>query len=219
MENIVIIGSSGHSKVIIDIIESANELKIIGLCDQSRTGEDTQGYKVLGKQEDLPELIRKHTIHGVIVAIGDNFIRSKVSAFIKKICPNLRFVSAIHPNASIGRDVKIGKGSVVMSGVIINSNSVVGESCILNTASSLDHDSNLEDFASLSPGVRTGGNCRIGKLSAIGIGATLIHNINIGEETIIGAGSTVLTNIESLVIAYGSPAKVIRARKSGEKYL
>lgn len=219
MKNIIIIGSLGHSKVVIDIIESAKEFKIIGLCDRFRIGEETEGYKVLGKEEDLPELIEKYSVDAVIIAIGDNFTRSKVSSSIKKICPNLEFASAIHPNASIAKNVIIGKGSMIMSGVIINSRSVVGESCILNTASSFDHDSILADFASIAPGVTIGGNCKIDKLSAIGIGATLSNNINIGKETLIGAGSTVMNDIDSFVVAYGTPAKVIRDRKSGEKYL
>lgn len=220
MKNIIIIGSSGHSRVVIDIIESANEFKIIGLCDRFRViGEETEGYKVLGKEEDLPELIKEHSIDAVIVAIGDNFIRSTVSSSIKMICPNLEFASAIHPNASIAKNVIIGKGSMIMSGAVVNSSSVVGESCILNTSSSFDHDCVLADFASIAPGVTIGGNCKIDRLSAIGIGATISHNIHIGEETLIGAGSTVMNDIESFAVAYGTPAKVIRNRKSGEKYL
>lgn len=219
MKKIVIIGSAGHAKVIIDIIESAKEFKIIGLCDPLRAGEEIEGYKILGKQDELPELIKKHSIDGVIVGIGDNFTRSKVTSFIKEICPNLEFISAIHPNASIAKSVTIGKGSVLMNGVVINPHTVVGESCILSTASSLDHDSTLGDFASFSPGVRTGGDCRIGNFSVLGIGAILAHGINIGEETIIGAGSVVMRDVDSFVVAYGSPAKTIRSRKTGEKYL
>ena len=60
MKNIVIIGSSGHARVVIDIIESANEFKIIGLCDRFRViGEETEGYKVLGKEEDLAASAQK----------------------------------------------------------------------------------------------------------------------------------------------------------------
>jgi len=214
MDNIVIIGASGHAKVIIDIVNQEGKYDIVGLLDRFRdVGETMLGYPILGKDEDLPELIKSHTIKGAIIAIGDNFVRSKVATRIKEISPNLPFVSAVHPKASIAKDVSVGEGSVVMAGVSINPCSSIGRFCILNTNSSLDHDSILEDFASLAPGTTTGGNCRIGQYSAIGIGAVLIQGINVGKHTIIGAGSLVLKPIGSFVVAYGTPARTIRDRK------
>ena len=106
-----------------------------------------------------------------------------------------------------------------MAGVSINQCSSIGKFCILNTNCSFDHDSVLADFASLAPGVTTGGNCRIDPYSAISIGTVLLHGIHIGQHTVIGAGSLVTKSIESFVVAYGTPAKVIRPRKPGDKYL
>jgi len=220
MDNIVIIGSSGHAKVIIDIVQQQGKYNIVGLLDRFRdVGEKTLGYPVLGKEEDLPELKKAHGLKGAIVAIGDNFVRSKVATRIKEIVPDLPFVSAIHPKASIAIDVSIGEGTVVMTGVSINTCSSVGRFCILNTNSSLDHDSILEDFASLAPGATTGGNCRVGQYSAVSIGAVLIHGIHVGEHTVIGAASLVMKSIGSFVVAYGTPARAIRNRERGDKYL
>ncbi|MGH8582041.1 MAG: acetyltransferase [Gammaproteobacteria bacterium] len=220
MDNIVIIGSSGHAKVIIDIVEHEGRYNIAGLLDRYRkAGEQTLGYQVLGQEEDLPELATSRTLRGAIVAIGDNFIRSKVAARVRDVCPDLPFVSAIHPKASIGRDASVGEGTVIMAGVTVNPCCAIGRFCILNTSASLDHDSVMEDFSSLAPRVTTGGNCRIGAYSAVGIGAVLIHDICIGEHTVIGAGAIVLKNLESFSVAYGSPAKAIRERQPGDKYL
>jgi sugar O-acyltransferase (sialic acid O-acetyltransferase NeuD family) len=220
MDNIVIIGSSWHAKVVIDIVQKENRYQIAGLLDRYRTvGDLTLGYRILGKEEDLPELIRTHSIQGAIVAIGDNFIRAKVVGLVREMCPSLPFVRAIHPSASIATEVSLGEGTVVMAGVAINPCTTVGRFCILNTRSSLDHDSVMDDFSSLAPGATTGGNCRIGQYSAISIGAVLIHGVEIGDHSVVGAASLVTTSIESGVVAYGTPAKTIRSRKQGEKYL
>lgn len=220
MDNAVIIGSSGHAKVIIDIVQQEGKYNLVGLLDRFRdVGEQTLGYSILGKEEDLPVLIKAYALKGAFVAIGDNSMRSQVVARIKEISPSLPFVSAIHPKASIATGVSIGEGAVVMSGVSVNPCCSVGRFCILNTNSSLDHDSILEDFASLAPGATTGGNCQIGRYSAIGIGAVLIHGVHIGDHTVIGAGSLVIKSIEPFVVAYGVPAKTIRKRKQGDKYL
>src|ERR1035438_3875949 len=180
MDNIVIIGSSGHANVIIDIVEQEGRYKIAGLLDRYRkVGEQTLGYLVLGQEEDLPQLTTRHTLRGAIVAVGDNFIRSRVAARARELCPDLPFVSAIHPKASVAKNVSVGEGTVIMAGVAINPCCSIGRFCILNTNSSLDHDSVMEDFSSLAPRATTGGNCLIGGYAAVGIGAVLIHGIHI----------------------------------------
>lgn len=220
MDNIVIIGSSGHAKVVIDILQQEGRSRIVGLLDRFRNiGEKTLGYPILGKEDDLPDLINSHAIEGAIVAIGDNSVRSKVAARIKEVSPSLPFVSAVHPTASIATEVSIGEGTVVMAGASINPCASVGRFCILNTNCTLEHDSVLGDFASLAPGATTGGDCRIGQYSAIGIGAILIHGMHIGEHTVIGAGSLVTKPIGSFVVAYGTPARAIRDRERDDKYL
>jgi len=220
MDNIVVIGSSGHAKVISDIVEQEGRYRIAGLLDRNRkVGEQALGYPVLGQEEDLPQLTERHSLRGAIVAIGDNFIRSEVANRLTEVCPELPFVCAIHSKASIAKDVSIRDGTVIMAGVTINPCCSIGQFCILNTNSSLDHDSVMKDFSSIAPCVTTGGNCEIGAYSAVSIGAVLIHGIHIGENTIIGAGSTVLKNFDSFKVAYGTPARAVRDRKPGDKYL
>ncbi|WP_315674025.1 acetyltransferase [Clostridium sp. 19966] len=218
--NIIVIGSSGHAKVVIDCIEKENKYKIIGLLDRfKQVGSSSFGYKIIGKEEDLEKLIRKYKIDGGIIAIGDNFIRYIVYNKISHYIPQFNFIKVIHPSAQIARNVLIGKGSVIMANTTISSNATVGDFCIINNNSSLDHDSKMLDYSSLAPGSSIGGNVKIGSFSAVSLGAKVIHGITIGEHTIIGAGATVIKDIPKYVVAYGNPAKVIRGRIAGEKYL
>ena len=218
--NIIVVGSSGHAKVVIDCIEKENKYEIIGLLDRFReVGSSSFGYKIIGKEEDLQNLIKKHKIEGGIIAIGDNFIRYTVYDKILKDVPQFNFIKVIHPSAQIARNVLIGKGTVIMANTTISSEATVGNFCIINNNSSLDHDSKMLDYSSLAPGSSIGGNAKIGLFTAVSLGAKVIHGITIGEHTIIGAGSNVIKDIPEYVVAYGNPAKVIRDRLAGEKYL
>ncbi|MFM0303050.1 acetyltransferase [Paraburkholderia sediminicola] len=220
MQNILLVGSSGHAKVIIDIVEKQGRYRIAGLIDAFRTvGEATLGYPVLGGESDLTRLTAEHDLQGVIIAIGDNSVRANVAAKVADVCPQLPFVSAVHPSASIGKGANIGAGTVVMAGAVINADCRVGQFCIVNTKASLDHDCIMEDFSSLAPGVTTGGNCRIGSHAAVSIGAVLRHGITVGEHSVVGAGSIVLKAVEAFSVSYGNPAKKIRDRQQGDKYL
>lgn len=220
MKNIVIAGISGQSKVIIDIIEKQNQYTIVGLIDPfAKIGEEVFGYPVIGAEQSLERLKDELKLYGYSIGIGDNWIRSKVFHKINGLNIGLIPVNAVHPSASIGKNVSLGQGNVVMANVNIGCDTKIGDFCILNNNSSIDHDSIMDDFSSIAPGVITGGKVSIGEFSAISIGATVKHNINIGKHSVIGAASLVLNDIESNVVAYGIPAKKIRDRNIGDKYL
>jgi len=217
VEKIIVVGASGHAKVVVDIIEKQELYSILGLIGLN--GPTPLDYPSLGLEEEFPNIAQAHQVKAGIVAIGDNWTRSKVVERIKSIMPDFKFITAIHPSAQIGRGAAIGDGTVVMAGAIINSGSVIGEHCIINTKASIDHDNTIGDFVSVAPNATTGGNVTIKPFSAIGLGANIIHGINIGEQTVIGAGALVLHDMPSFVVAYGMPATVRRQRIAGERYL
>lgn len=220
MDNIVIFGASGHAKVIIDVVEKECKFCIAGIVDRTKSiGEEFLGYKVIGKDEDIIKLVDEYQLTGGIVAIGDNYMRSKVVTAISSISRGFKFVSSVHPSANIAKIVTIGDGTVIMAGASVNPCCTLGKHVIINTNASIDHDSVMDDFSSLGPRSVTGGNVHVGKFTAIGIGATLIQNIAIGENTVIGAGATVVKDVCPNVVAFGVPAKNIRNREVGEKYL
>jgi len=219
-QQVIIIGSSGHSKVIIDIFEKTQQYTLLGLLDATRKpGDETMGYKVLGKEEDLPRLINENAGCQVIVAIGDNWVRQKVVNNVLAIMPGISFASAIHPSAQIARNVVIGKGVAIMPGAIINSDTLIGDFTIINTKASIDHDGEMSGFSSLGPNATIGGRVTIGEGSAVSISATVIHNINIGRHSLIGAGAVLMEDCDDYMVMHGVPAQKIRSREPGEKYL
>ena len=220
MDEILLIGASEHAKVVMDVIEKEGKYSIQGLIDSYKpAGEDVFGYKILGAEDTLVGLFESGKVAGGIITIGDNWTRHKVAENIRAILPEFKFITAVHPAASIARGVTIGAGSVLMAGVVVNSDSKIGEFCILNTRSSLDHDCVMGVFSSLAPGVTTGGKVSIGEFSAIGLGASIIHGVTIGEQTVLGAGAVAVKDIPDHCVAFGVPAMVLRKRQAGEKYL
>jgi len=220
VKNLVIVGASGHGGMVLDCISKQGQYKVLGFVDSfKKKGTQHNGLDVLGSELDLQWLIEKLDIQAAILAIGNNWTRKKMADKIDNIAPDLDIVTAIHPSATIGRDVKIGKGTVIMPGAIVNANSIMGEFSILNTNSSLGHNGTMQDFSSIASGVCTGGNLVLGRFSAISLGANVIENITIGEHSLVGAGSLVIDDIEGHSVVYGSPARFVRGRKTGDPYL
>lgn len=219
-DKVIIVGSSKHSKVVIDIFEKEGKYEIIGLLDTNKEiGQKTLEYSVIGNDNDLPHLISEYPNCKVFIAIGDNYLRKKVRDQLIKRVPKIEFASTIHPSAQIGKNVQIGSGVAIMAGAIVNSETTIRDFVIINTKASIDHDGIMNEFSSLGPNVTCGGNVTVGEFTAISIGSTIIHGISIGDHSVVGAGALVLKNHGENLIIYGAPAKEIRKRVIGEQYL
>lgn len=219
-QRIVIVGTSGHAKVVAEILERAAKYTIAGLLDSFRpAGESAFGYRILGSEQVLGALIASEGITGVLIAIGDNWQRARMARSIAERVPQLAFVSAVHPSAAIARDVTLGEGNVVMPGAVINPGAHLGMHCIVNTGATVEHDCSLGDFASLAPGAVLGGNVKLGDFAACMLGAHVIHRRRVGAHAIVGAGALVLRDVPDRGVAYGVPASVVRHRNEGDPYL
>jgi len=220
MKNIVVIGGGNQAHYTIDIIEKEGKYNIVGIIDSiHKIGSDRFGYKILGRQEDISKIIDQYQIYGGLISIGDNWIRNNVYNQILALAPNFKFVNAIHPSVIIGNNVQIGIGVVAMAGVIFNPKSIIGDFTFFATGAQVEHDCIISEFASISAGSVTGGYVKLGKCSALTLGVTVLDRLEIGENTVVGAGSLVLKSLPSNVLVYGNPAKVIRNRNIGEKFL
>lgn len=195
LKKLVIIGASGHGKVIADIAVRNGYEEIVFL-DDDETIIECAGFPVVGKTSEA-----KYIEGDKIVAIGNAKIRKRIQAELNNI------VTLIHPSAVISRRVEIGEGTVVMAGVVINSDTVIGKGCIINTGASVDHDCRIADFVHVSVGVHVAGTCIIGERTWIGAGATVSNNVNICGDCMIGAGALVIKNIEKSGTYIGVPAR------------
>lgn len=201
---LLIIGASGHGKVVADIAMKMNKWKSISFLDDDENIKYSMGIEVIGKSTDAYKYIKDYDI---FVAIGNNAIREKIQEKLEAEGANIP--TLIHPNAVIGEQVRFGAGTVIMAGVVINCCTEVGKGCIINTGSTIDHDNFIEDYVHLSPGVNTAGTVKIGKGTWIGIGSVVSNNLNITSGCKVGAGSVVVKDITETGIYVGVPARKI----------
>ncbi len=198
MKRIVIIGASGHGKVIADIADKNGYEEILFLDDDPSASKCGK-HSVVGKSSDAENIDADF-----IVGIGNAAVREKLQTILEVMNKNI--VTLIHPNAVIAEDVIIGKGTVIMAGAVINPGSTIGNGCIINTCASVDHDCIVEDYVHISVGSHLCGTVNIGHATWIGAGATVINNIDIKGNCMIGAGAVVVNNIEISGTYIGVPA-------------
>jgi len=211
---LIILGAGRHAISVANVAMSAG-YDIALFIDQNKKGSSLLGMKIIG---DISEVINNLEFD-YSIAIGDNFLRERIFNELPKCYSNLRFPSLVHKTAVVSHFSKIGDGVVVMPNAIVGPNSVVGKFCLINTQASIDHDCVMSDFSSLAPGAVTGGNVTIGQRSAISIGAVVKDGVKIGSDSVLGANSYLDKDLGNNYISYGTPARVIRSRETGDVYL
>ncbi|THE09167.1 acetyltransferase [Bacillus timonensis] len=199
---LLIIGASGHGKVVADIAIKMNKWKSIAFLDDDKSIKSSMDLEIIGTSDDVFTHIDEYEI---FVGIGSNTTRQRIHEMLETFgasIPNL-----IHPKAVIGNQVDIGTGTVVMAGVVINCCTKIGRGCIINTGSTIDHDNCIDDFVHISPGSHLAGTVKVGKGSWLGIGSVVSNNITITNGCKVGAGSVVVKDITEPGVYVGVPVR------------
>lgn len=202
MQEVYLIGASGHAKVIAEIL-SEEKVLIKGIFEKNEAITRLWDYEVW-KQ---PEAGFWPKDASYVIAVGSNRIRKYVAETFRD---ELTFSKAIHLKTAISARVSIGEGTVVMAGVTVNTETRVGKHVILNTNCSIDHECILADYVHISPGVSLAGDVQIGEGTHIGIGASVIQGIRIGKWCTIGAGAVIIRDIPDYAVVVGNPGRIIK---------
>lgn len=208
MKKLILIGDSGHSKVINDIVKSDNQYTVVANLDDKYQEEAISDQVLKAPIDKINELLKKDSTLKVIIAIGSNIVRKKIVN--KLLLDSDRYLSLIHPTAIVSSSVKLGQGTVVMPNAIVHADSKIGNHSIINTNSVIEHDCLVEDYVHISPSATLTGGVKVGEGTHIGAGSTIIPTRQVGGWSTIGAGAVVTSNISANTTAVGVPAKVIK---------
>ena len=208
MSKVLFLGAGGIAIVAAEIARLRG-LDIIGFLDDSadKCGMTFCGAPVLGTFDKL-ESFRKD-VSQAVVAFGS--CRGRITVAQTLLSYGFTMPSLIHPSAIVAPDANIGRGAIMMPGAIVNSGTRIGSNLILNTAASIDHECSIGNGVHVAPGARLSGLVTIGDATWIGVGSIIRESVHVGNNVLVGAGSLVLKNIPDDMVAYGSPARIVRA--------
>jgi sugar O-acyltransferase (sialic acid O-acetyltransferase NeuD family) len=207
--SIILVGGGGHCRSCIDVIEQDGRYNIAGIIDiPEKLGEKVLSYEVLGSDDDLPEIAKKHNNFLITLGyISSPAKRIRIYNLLKSF--NVKLPVIISPLAYVSKHAKIGEGSIVMHQAIVNAGAKIGVNCIINSKALIEHDAQIKDNNHISTGAIVNGGCKIESNCLIGSKAILKQSIKIEHSTIIGAGAVVTKNILESGIYVGNPARRI----------
>lgn len=202
---IVIIGSGGHARVIIDACLRTGQ-QVAGVLALS--GGDAVDVPYLGDDAMLSD-VSFVAAHQFIIGVGDMGLRRRIGEGLSR-CGAVS-ATVIHPSAVIGSRVRWGHGLVVCAGAVINPDVTLGRHAVVNTRASIDHDCVMGDYAFVAPGATLSGGVQCGDDVMFGAGSCTRPNVRIGTRVTIGAGAVVVNDIGDDCVVVGTPARKFSA--------
>mgnify|MGYP001177553417 CR=1 FL=1 len=197
MNEIIIVGSGGHARSCIDVIELSGQYKIAGLVEKDGSNrEKNLGYPVVGTDEDLVNLRKKYQY--ALITVGQiKSAKTRVQLFnlVKNLEYKLPLI--VSPRSHVSRRSKIGDGTIIMHDVIVNINSKIGKNCIINNHSLIEHDAIIGNHCHIATGAIINGEVSVGDKTFIGSGAITKQRISINNNCIIGAGVILKNDVAS----------------------
>lgn len=204
MKRLLLIGGGGHARVVIDAARASGAMDVIAILDDrvESAGGELDGVPVVGPVN--PQGMKSVGADFAFVAIGDCGVRSRIASALDGVLP---WATVIHPSAWVSPASCLGAGVLIAAMAVIQPGADIGDHVIVNTAASVDHDSRVERFAHVGPGVRLCGGTHVGEGALVGVGAAVAPGVRIGNGAVVGAGAVAVSDIPPGSTAVGVPAR------------
>jgi sugar O-acyltransferase (sialic acid O-acetyltransferase NeuD family) len=204
----VVLGAGGHARVIIDAIQAAGEVELVGILDRDRDrwGTELLGVRVLGGDDLLSQLTRlaDHFTVG-LGGTGDNGPRRRL--FESARAAGLAPLGVRHPSAIVSAAATCGAGGQLLPLSVVNAGATLGVNVIVNTGAIVEHDCEIGDHAHLASGSVLASAVVVGEGAHVGAGAVVRQGIRVGPRAVVGAGAVVVRDVPEGAVVVGVPAR------------
>jgi sugar O-acyltransferase (sialic acid O-acetyltransferase NeuD family) len=204
----LIVGSKGFAKELLEVIIQKNPVATIVLYDDINTDLPEllfNRYQIIKNESEASSYLKEQD-NRFALGVGDPNLRYKFYEMFTEL--GGKATTIISPFAKIGKhDNFIQEGCSILTDSIIESNNLIGKGCLLHAGSFISHDVTVGNFCEISPRANVLGHVRIGNFCSLGTASTILPKVKIGNNVIIGAGAVVTKNVMDNMTMIGVPAQ------------
>lgn len=212
MKKVAIFGAGGFGKEVANLIGRINynspTWDLIGFFDDNALlhGKLISHYgPCLGGINELNDW--KDSICVVLAIASSSILRNIVGKITN---PLVSFPNLIDPSYFIvdPKTFTIGKGNIIQGLGCASCDVVLGDFNIFNDSVVVGHDTIIEDYNIVMPGVRISGNVKIGHDNFFGVGSIVLQGLTIKNGVHLSAGSVMVTKPKDNSLYIGNPARL-----------
>ena len=216
-DRFVIWGSSGHAKVLADIIHDAGG-RVIALFDNNPMSKSCIAGVPLfhGEQGFRDWCSQESDLTGLAGAIAVGGSRGEERVLLGGLLESegILLPALIHKDASVSSSATIGVGSQVLANAVVAADAILGAFCIVNNMANVDHECRVGVGVHIGPGATLCGCVEVGDNVFVGASSVILPRLKISTGAIVGAGAVVTRNVTAGLVVVGSPAIPIKGKKN-----
>lgn len=213
MKKIIIIGGKGTAVVIAEQIQDAidkygADYELLGFAfDDPMFGSSISGFPILEKTYNVYEKYKKYDdVFYVFSLYRSDLIEERIKLRDSYQIPVQKYLTFIHPLATVSRSVRMGFGNIILANTVINPNVIMGNFNTINSTCLLGHDSMIGNSNFFAGHSVVGSNIKIGSGNFFGLNSSVRNFVEIEDYNIIGMAANVVKSINNNKIVIGNPA-------------
>ena len=209
MDTVYIIGAGGFGREVAHWLlqspDCGTKWRLGGFLDDN--AEALAGFSYDLKVVGSIQAYRPKPGDWVVCSVSQPKVKPAVVAQLKSV--GARFLTFVHPRATIGGNVSLGEGCIICPGAVLTCDLVVGPPTTVNVNATIGHDARVGAFCLVSGHVDITGFCTVGDRVFLGSHATMVPRTVIGDDVTVAAGATVFSKVPPGITVAGNPAAKI----------
>lgn len=209
MTALVIIGCGGFGREVWSIAKAINRVRptfeLLGFVDDA----PAPYHQAALERIQAPLLGGLDWLHDagseVQAVIGIGSARDR--RFLDCRFPDQEWATLVHPDTTIGLDVRFWPGGVVAPGTRVSTAVTVGRHAHLDQNVTVGHDCTLGDYSRCNPQACVSGQVTVGNAAIVGANATVLPGLTVGDGALVGAGGVAVRSIQTDMTVKGVPAR------------
>lgn len=209
MDKIILIGTSGLSKEVVDFINRYDLFEVVGFTvNKAWMKNQTYMGKPIYPLEELDQYFDKDNIKLFSTVSWYNYLnRVREEKFNELKDKGFHFANLISPFAMIYTE-DVGEGNWIHDFAHIGYETVIGNNNVIRMNTTISHYSIIGSHNSLIAGTTIGGHAICGNRCFFGANSTVFNRVRIGNLCVIGGGAVVKHDLNDYSLCVSSEAYV-----------
>lgn len=208
MKDLIIIGARGFGREVYNLAiacNSDNNFNIKGfLDDKSDALDDFNDYPpIISSVEDYTP--KENDVF--VCALGDVSYKKKYTDLI--LHRSGRFISLIHPSATIYTNAHIGDRVIIANNVTVSCDTVLGHDVVIHSGTVIGHDVKIGNNCSLGANTFYGGYAVLEDFVTVHPQSSVMPHKIVRKNCIVGISSVIVRNTQENTTLHGNPATVL----------